>query len=113
MEGDDAINRWNSILKAGNVYHISGLSVDATTDGERNVVTNNLKLVFTPRTRLEGVINGCPDIPYQHLPPFVSFIDVPRCLKLHDNIIGIYSLQITIYIWRFYLYGFVDIYNIL
>ena len=46
MEGDDAINRWNSILKAGKVYHTSGLSVDVATDGERNVVTNNLQLVL-------------------------------------------------------------------
>ena len=97
MEGDDAINRWISILKVGKVYYISELSVDVAIDGERNVVINNLKLVFTRRTRLLDGIDDCPDIPCQHLLPFMLFINVLWRLRLHDNIIGKYSLQITIY----------------
>ena len=65
------------MLSAGKVYHISGLSVDATTEGEKNGIDNKLKLVFTPKTTLLSVIEECPDIPCQHLPPFVSFHDVP------------------------------------
>ena len=91
IEGDAQINQWRSILDAGKVYHISGLLVDAATDGERNVVKNNLKLVFTPNSRLLSVVEDCPDIPYQHLPPCVSFIDVPRRLRTHDNVIAMYN----------------------
>ena len=91
IEGDAQINQWRSILDAGKVYHISGLLVDAATDGERNVVKNNLKLVFTPRSRLLGMVEDCPDIPHQHLPPCVSFIDVPRRLRARDNVIGTYN----------------------
>jgi len=79
-----------SILSTGKVYHIFGLSVDAATDGERNMVTNLYKLVFTPRTTLLGFIEECQDIPYQHWPPFVSFTEVPRCLRTPDNVVGMY-----------------------
>jgi len=46
IEGNAKINRWRSILDAGKVYHNSELLVDAATDEKRNVVNNNLKLVF-------------------------------------------------------------------
>ena len=44
------------MLSAGKVYHISGLSVDAATEGKKNVVNNKLKLVFTPKMTLLSVI---------------------------------------------------------
>ena len=40
------------MLSAGKVYHISRLPVDAATEGEKNVVDNKLKQVFTPKTTL-------------------------------------------------------------
>jgi len=48
IEGNLKIARCSSMLSAGKVYHISRLPVDAATEGEKNVVDNKLKLVFTP-----------------------------------------------------------------
>jgi len=58
------IGHHNSPPSCGCVLSSLTLLVDAATDGERNVVKNNLKLVFTPRSRLLGVVEDCPDIPY-------------------------------------------------
>jgi len=52
------------MLSAGNVYYISGLSVNAATEGKKNVVNNKLKLIFTPKTTLLSLIEECPDIPF-------------------------------------------------
>jgi len=82
------------MLSAGKVYHISGLSVDAATEGKKNVVNNKLKLVFTPKMTLLSVIEECPDIPFQHLPPFVSFRDVQPRSQTRDNVIGIYNVHL-------------------
>jgi len=41
IESNSEIARWSSMLSAGKVYLISGLSVDAATEGEKNVVNNN------------------------------------------------------------------------
>ena len=86
--------------------------VDAATDGERNAVNNNLKLVFTPRSRLLGVVEDCLDILYQHLPPCVSFIDVPRHLRTRDNVIGTYNLHGELNYLYCYMYFLSSIYNI-
>ena len=59
IETDAQITRWRLILSVGKVYHISELSFDANTDGERNVITNNYKLVFMPGMRLLGIIDDC------------------------------------------------------
>ena len=97
MEGDVDISRWRPLLITGKVDHIFGLSVDAATDGEKNVVTNNYKLVFSPRTRLLGVIDDCPDIPFQHRPPFLPFIDVPHRLRTPNNVVGTYCSHSTLH----------------
>jgi len=81
------------MLNASKIYHIFGLSVDAATEGEKNVVNNKLKLIFMPKMTLLSLIDDCPDIPYQHLPPFVSFRDVPPRSQTRDNVIGIYNLH--------------------
>jgi len=81
------------MLSGGKVYHISGLSVDAAIEGEKNIVDNKLKLVFTPKTTLLSVIEERRDIPFQHLPPFVSFRDVPPRSQTRDNVIGIYNVH--------------------
>ena len=52
------------MVSAGKVYHISRLSVDATIEGEKNVVNSKLKLIFTPKLTLLNVIDDCPDISY-------------------------------------------------
>ena len=88
IEGDAHITRWRPILNASKVYHIFGLSVDAATDNEQNVVTNNYKLFFMLRTRLFGIIDDCQDISYQDQAPFVLFINVPRRLRTSDNAVG-------------------------
>jgi hypothetical protein len=82
------------MLSVGQVYHISGLSVDAATEGEKNVVNNKLKLLFTSKTTLLSVIEECPDIPFQHLPPFLSFRDVPSRLRTRHNVIGTYNVHL-------------------
>ena len=81
------------MLSGGKVYHISGLSVDAAIENEKNVVDNKLKLVFTPKTTLLSVFEECPDISLQHLPPFVSFRDVSPRSQTRDNVIGIYNVH--------------------
>jgi len=52
------------MLSADKVYHISGLSVDAATEGDKNVVNDKLRLIFTPNTILLSVIEECHDIPF-------------------------------------------------
>ena len=84
------------MLSVGKVYHIFILSINATTDRERNVVNNNFKLIFTPRTILLGVVNDCPKIPCQYLPPFLSLFDVPQRLQTCDNVIGTYDLHFKV-----------------
>ena len=64
IENNFEIDRWNSMVSAGKVYHISRLSVDATIEGEKNVVNSKLKLIFTPKLTLLNVIDDCPDISY-------------------------------------------------
>ena len=51
------------MLSAGKVYHVSGLSVDSATEGEKNVVNNKLKFIFTPKMTLLIVIDDCPYFP--------------------------------------------------
>ena len=76
------------LLIAGKVHHISGLSVDGATDGERQIIKNILRLTFTASTSLLDVLKECYDIPCQHEPPFVPFIDVPSRPQSRDNVIG-------------------------
>jgi len=52
------------MLSIGKVYHISDFSVDAATEGEKNVVNNKLKLIFTPKTTFLSIIDDCSDIPH-------------------------------------------------
>ena len=113
IEDDADISRWRSILSAGKVYHISGLSVDAATDGERNVVTNLYKLVFTPRTTLLGVIEECQDISYQHRSPFLSFIDIPRRLRTPDNVVGMYCSHNQVCYLNLCMYFLCILYSVL
>jgi len=82
------------MLSTIKVYHIFGLSVDAATEGKKNVVNNKLKLVFTPKTTLLSIIEECPNIPFQHLPPCVSFCNVPPRSQTRDNVIGIYNVHL-------------------
>ena len=88
IQGDDNINKWMGLLIVGKVYRICGLSVDGATDGERNIVNNNLRLTFTPTTTLLKVLENCYDIPCQHLPAFVPFNNVSSRLRSRDNVIG-------------------------
>ena len=76
------------------------------------MVNNNLKLVFTSRTTLLGIIEDCPDIPYQYPPPFVSFIDVPRRLCTRDNVKGVNNSHGEVNYLCFYVYFFSCISNI-
>ena len=62
IENNFEITQWSSMLSAGKVYQISRLSVDVTTDEEKNVVNNKFKLIFTPKTILLSVTHECPDI---------------------------------------------------
>ena len=73
-----------------------GFSVDAVTNGEKNVVNNKFKLIFTPKTILLSVIDDRPNIPYQHLPPFVSFLDVLQHSQTRNNVVGIYNLHFKV-----------------
>ena len=109
IESNSDIARWRSILSAGKVYHISGLSVDVATEEEKNVVNNKLKLIFTPKTTLLSVIEECPDIPFQHLLPFVSFHDVPPRSRTCDNVIGIYNLHLLAVFLCMFFHVFVTI----
>ena len=52
------------MLSVGKVYHIFGLSIDAAIEGEKNVVNNKLRLIFTHKMTLLNVIEECPDIPF-------------------------------------------------
>ena len=63
IEGDDNINKWVDLLIASKVLCISGLSVDGTTNGERNIVKNNLRLTITPLTTLLEVLKNFHNIP--------------------------------------------------
>jgi len=58
------------------------------------------------------MVEDCPDIPYQHLPSYVSFIDVLRCLRTCDNVIGTYNLHGEFNYIYFYMYFLSSIYNI-
>jgi len=84
------------MLSASKVYHIYRLSVDAAVEGEKNVINNNFKLIFMPKTTLLSIIDDCPDIPFQHLLPFVPFRDVPPRSQTRDNVIGIYNLHLKV-----------------
>jgi len=88
IQGDDNINKWMGLLIAGKVHRICGLSVDGATDGERNIVNNNLRLTLTPATTLLEVLENCDDIPCQHLSTFVTFNNVSSRLRSLDNVIG-------------------------
>jgi len=109
IEGNSEIARWSSMLSAGKVYHISVHSVDAATEGEKNVVDNKLRLIFTPKTTLLSVIEECPDIPFQHLLPFVSFHDVPPRSRTCDNVIGIYNLHLLAVFLCMFFHVFITI----
>ena len=80
--------RYLAFLIASKVHRICGLVVDGATNGERNVVNNNLRLTFTPTTTLLKVLEDCNNIPRQHLPTVVSFINVSSRLQSRDNVIG-------------------------
>jgi len=41
---DNEIDRWQFILKIGQVHRISGFSMGTTTEQDRQIVDNNLKL---------------------------------------------------------------------
>ena len=95
IESNSEIARWSCMLSVGKVYYITGLSIDAATEGEKNIVNNKFKLIFTSKTTLLSVIDNCPDISYQHLSPFVSFLDVLPRSQTRDNVI-IYNLHFNV-----------------
>lgn len=76
-------------------------------------MTNLYKLVFTPRTTLIGVIEECQDIPYQHRPPFLSFIDIPRRLRTPDNVVGTYCSHNQVCYLNLCMHFFCIIYSVL
>jgi len=64
IQGDDnIINEWMGLLIADKVHRICRLSVDGATNGERNIVNNNLRSTFTPATTLLEVLENCDGIP--------------------------------------------------
>jgi len=98
IESNSDIARWSSMLSTGKIYHISGLSIDAAIEEEKNIVNHKLKLIFTLKTTLPSVFDECHDIPYQRLLSFVSFRDrdVPQRSQTRDNVIGIYNLHFKV-----------------
>ena len=80
------------ILKIGQVYCISEFSVDTTTERDRQIVDNNLKLFFTCKTELLNLLDECNSIPCHHLPSFVPVVDVSSHLQLNAQTIGKYNV---------------------
>ena len=85
---DNEIDRWQFILKTGRVHRISDFLVGTTTERDRQIVDNNLKLFFTCNTEVLDLLDECNAIPCHHLPPFVPFVDVPSHLQRNAETIG-------------------------
>jgi len=59
-----------------------------TTESDKQIVDNNLKLFFTCSTEILDLLDECNAIPCHHLPPFVPFVDVSSYLQRNAEIIG-------------------------
>ena len=62
------------------------------TPKDKEIVDNNLKLCFTHKTQLLNLLYEYNAIPCQHLPPFVTFLEVSIHLQHNAQTIGKYSI---------------------
>ena len=89
---DKDIDRWKFILKMDRLYRFSGFAVSYTTDKDKEIVDNNLKLFFTHNTELLDLIDEYDAVPYHHLLALVPFLDVYTHLQPSAQTIGNYSI---------------------
>ena len=89
---DKDIDRWKFILKMGRLHRLSGFSVSYATPKDKEIVDHDLKLFFSHKTELLDLIDEYDAVPYHHLPPLVSFLDVYAHLQPIAHTIGNYSI---------------------